>query len=361
MKKIKFIYSVAFLLVVAISCTLKDGIDKDLTFLKTASSGNVNKAFNISNDNSGKVQISPTGDGVSSFEVDFGHGSGSSAMAVVNPGGTATHAYPEGSYTVTIKATDIAGVVTTTTYPLTVTYRAPENVSVITSQSVHTIKVKATADYAASFMVYFGDAANEAGTPLATGAEVSHDYVNAGNYDVKVIALSGGAATADKSVPVKVTDPFGLPIDFESAFITWFFGTFDDWGMQGFAKVANPFPTGLNTSSLVGKYVIGHAGWSGTYSPLDTPIDFSVGKKIKVLVYNPDPSFIGKKMNIELEAAVGGTPGNGVAVVKVAFTKSGEWEELVYDYGNIAGIPAGTKFKQLVLRFDDSQDHPAPL
>ena len=361
MKKLKFIYSFAFLLVVAISCTLKDGIDKDLTFLKTASSGNVNKAFNISNDNSGNVQISPFGDGVSSFEVDFGHGTGSGALAIVKPGGTATHAYPEGNYTVTVKATNIAGVVTTTTYPLTVTYRAPENVNVSTSQSVHNLKVKATADYAASFMVYFGDATNEAGTPLAKGVELSHDYATSGNYSLKVVALSGGAAKTEKLTAIKVTDPFGLPIDFESAFITWFFGTFDDWGMQGFATVANPFPTGLNTSSLVGKYIIGHAGWSGTYSPLDTPIDFSVGKKIKVLVYNPDPTWIGKKMNIELEAAVGGTPANGVAVLRAAFTTSGAWEELVYDYSNIAGIPAGTKFKQLVLRFDDSEDHPAPL
>ncbi len=362
MKKIKFIYSFAFLLVVAISCTSKDGIDKDLSFLKTVASGNVNKAYTISNDNSGNVTISPSGNGVSSFEVDFGHGTGSSAMAVVKPGGSATHAYPEGTYTVTIKATDIAGVVATSTYPLTVTYRAPENVSVNTSQSVHNLKVKASADYAASFMVYFGDAVNEAGTPLAKGAELSHDYSLAGNYDVKVVALSGGAAKTEKVTAITVTDPFGFPINFDSTFITWFFGTFDDWGMQGFATVANPFPTGLNTSSRVGKYTIGHAGWSGTYSPLDTPLDFSAGKKIKVLVYNPDPSFVGKKMNIELEWAIGTTSANPWgAIVKTAFTTSGEWEELVFDFSTNAAIPSDAKFKQLVLRFDDSEDHPAPL
>ena len=63
-----------------------------------------------------------------------------------------------------------------------------------------------------------------------------------------------------------------------------------------------------------------------------------------------------KKLNVELEAAIGGTPGNGVAVVKMPFTTSGAWEELTFDFSGISGIPAGTKFAQLVLRFNDSQD-----
>jgi hypothetical protein len=355
MKNITFIYSFALLLLVAVvGCTVKDGIDQDLSFLNTVAAGNVNKIFDISNDNSGKVRITPTGEGVSSFLVNFGNGTGTSASATVVPGGNTTHAYPEGSYTVTIVATDMAGKQTTSTYPLTVTYRAPENVAVTLTQSVHNLKVSAKADYAASYLVYFGDVTNETGTAMAAGAEVTHVYATSGNYNVKVSALSGGAAKTDKTVPITVTDPFGLPIDFDNAFISYFFGTFG--GGQAFSVVANPNPTGLNTSAKVGKFTRGFESWSGTYSPLDTPIDFSVGKKIKVYVYNPDPALVGKTMNVELEAAVGGTPANGVAVLKVALTKSGAWEELVFDYSAKAGIPAGTKFGQLVLRFNDSAD-----
>jgi hypothetical protein len=76
-------------------------------------------------------------------------------------------------------------------------------------------------------------------------------------------------------------------------------------------------------------------------------IDLSAGKKIKVLAYNPDPALIGKKLNIELEK---GTIDNGIAVLKTAFTTSGAWEELVFDFGTIAAIPNGAKFTQLVLR-----------
>jgi hypothetical protein len=73
-----------------------------------------------------------------------------------------------------------------------------------------------------------------------------------------------------------VTDPFGLPLDFENAFVNYFFGTFG--GGQGFATVANPSATGLNTSAKVGKFTRGYEGWSGTYSPMgapNNPIDFT--------------------------------------------------------------------------------------
>ncbi len=355
MKKITSIFSLATLLLIfAVSCTLKDGIDKDLDFLNTASSANSDKVFSISNDNSGNVRITPTGEGVSSFTVNFGHGSGSAASATVLPGGSTTHSYPEGSYTVTIIATDIAGKETSATYSLQVTYRAPENLAVTLDQSVHNLSVSATADYAASYLVYFGDVSEETGTPLATGKTISHVYKSAGNYNLTVVSLSGGAATSQKVTAITITDPFGLPIDFESTFIDYFFGTFG--GGQKFEKVANPYPGGLNTSATVGKYTKGAEGWSGTYSPLNNSIDFSVGKVIKVLVYNPDPAMIGFKVNMELESAEGGTPENGVAVLKVPFTKSGEWEELVFDYSTISEIPSTTKFSQLVLRFNDTYD-----
>jgi len=355
MKKVTFIYSLALLLLVAAaSCTLKDGIDKDVSFLDTAVSGNVNKIFDISTDNSGKVKITPTGDGITSFLVTYGHGTGASATATVLPGLSTTHAYPEGSYTVTITASDIVGNQTTTTYPLKVTYRAPENILVTLTQTAHNLKVKASAVYAASYMVYYGDATGETGTPLATGAEVSHDYATSGKYNVKVVALSGGAATSEKITEITVTDPFGLPIDFENAFVNYFFGTFG--GGQKFTTEANPNATGLNTSAKVGKFTRGFEGWSGTYSPLNNPIDFATGKKIKVFVYNPDPALIGKSLNVELEAAVGGSPANGVAVLKVPLTKSGVWEELVFDYSTITAIPSTAKFGQLVLRFNDSVD-----
>lgn len=349
MKKLTFIYSFIFMLFVVVGCTQKDGIDQDLKFLDNAVSGNVNKIFDISNDNSGKVKITPTGNGVTSFVISFGHGTGSGASATVLAGASATHVYPEGDYTVSIVTADIAGHETTATYPLKVTYRAPEKLLVTTS-GVGAIKVSATALYANSFLVYYGDVAGEVGTPMAVGQELpAHAYPDGGPFDLKVVALSGGAATIQS-----IKTLFGLPATFEIATMNYFFGTFGSG--QLFATVANPNATGLNTSAKVGKFTRGSEGWSGTYSPLDIPISFASGKKIKMLAYNPDPALVGKKLNVELEAAVGGSPANGVAVLKVAFTTSGAWEELVFDFSTIAAIPVSAKFGQLVLRFNDSSD-----
>lgn len=357
MKKIKII--VSLLALIAIAGCQKDGIDKDTSFISSSTTGTTGKVFDISNDNSGKVTITPTGEGVSSFLVKFGHGTGASAEAKVVPGYSADHNYPEGNYTVTIVSKSLSGQETTATYPLQVTYRAPEKVAINVDPQGLTLKVSATALYAASYLVYFGDVANETGTALAKGATVSHNYAAPGNYNVKVVALSGGAAKTEATKTVTVTDPFRFPINFESTTVNYFFGTFG--GGQQFAKVANPNASGLNTSATVGKFTRGWEWWSGTYSPLNIPLDMSQGKKIKVLVYNPDPALVGAKLNVELESADNNNPANGVAVLKVPVTTSGVWEELVFDFSTISGIPANAKFNQLVLRFNDAADGAAGL
>jgi hypothetical protein len=348
MKKIITIFGLTGLLFSFVGCQ-KEGIDDDTSFLSTAASGNLSKIFDISNDNSGNVKITPTGEGVSSFTVAYGHGTGPAASAVVSPGGSTTHSYPEGTYTVAITAKDIAGQETVKTYPLQVTYRAPENLQVTTSGEM---KVKATALYANSFLVYYGDVPNEVGTPMAVGQELpAHTYPAGGPYDLKVIAQSGGAATTQL-----IKTLFGLPLSFESATMDYFFGTF---GNVVFTKVANPSSNGLNTSATVGKYEkpVGAASWSGTYSPLNIPINFAHGKKMKMMVYNPSAGNIGKKINVELEWAIGTASANPWgAVVKTALTTSGAWEELEFDFSGNAAIPGTAKFTQLVLRFNDAAD-----
>jgi len=344
MKKLKLIYSLIILAVFAAGCS-KDGIHDDLSFLNTANSANLSQIFKISNDNSGNVTITPLGEGASIFKINFGHGS---TDATVAPGNNVVHSYPEGSYTVTITAYDIAGKETSNTYPLTVTYRAPENLQVNIGSDM---TVSATALYANSFTVFYGDVVGETGTPMAVGQTLpAHIYPAGGPYDLKVVANSGGAATTQS-----IKTLFGLPLSFESPTMDYFFGTF---GNVGFSKVANPASGGLNTSAMVGKYSkpAGAETWSGTYSPLNIPINFAQGNKIKVLLYNPDPANIGKLLNVELEAAVAGTgaTANGVGVLKAPITTSGAWEELVFDFSTIPAIGASARFGQLVLRFNDA-------
>jgi hypothetical protein len=345
MKKIIIICNILFVLVVALSCTKKDGIDQDLSFLNSINSSKLDTNIMISNDNSGNVKITPLGEGVTSFTVNFGHGTGTAASAIVLPGNSVSYSYPEGSYTLSIIATDIAGKTTTTNYPLTITYRAPEKVTIkIESDMV----VSATALYAKSFIVYYGDVPDEVGTPLALEEKLpAHIYPDGGPYIFKLVALSGGAATTTVYKPL-----FGLPITFDDPATNYEFGTFG--AGQGFEKVVNPDRSGLNTSDTVGKFIRGYEAWSGTFSPLNIPINFAYGKKkIKLWAYNPDPALIGKKLNVELEWAVGTSVANPwVAIVKTAVTTSGAWEELEFDFSTNTAIPADARFTQLVFRYN---------
>lgn len=351
MKTLLNIFVGIFVTILFTQCTL-ESFD-DTSFLSSiAQPGKVTAIFDITNDNSGDVTITPGGEGVGSYDIYFGDGTEKPATVV--SGGKVTHKYAEGDYTVKVVANSIDGKSAEQTYPLKVTYRVPENLEVKIAKTGYKIDVSAKALYANSYLVYFGDKPNEVGTPLAKDATISHTYVAPGKYDVKVVALSGGAATTEKITEVVITDTFELPIDFENPNVNYFFGTFGGASFE--SAVANPAPGGIDASAKVGKYIknTGAQVWSGTYSPMDLPIDFSKGNKIKMMVY-ADPALVGKKINVELEYAVGGTPANGVAVLKMPITKGNTWEELTFDFSTNANIPATSKFTQLVLRFNDAE------
>lgn len=353
MKKIKLIFSLVLLLAVMIRCSIPDGISQDVTFDNTTAPTAVASLFTISTDNSGNVTITPSASGAGTFDVYFGDGIANPANVPFD--GNVIHKYKEGNYTVKVVAKGLNGVNTEKTFPLSVVFRAPENLVVTLTPKAHNLKVKATALYAASYLVYFGDAgAAEVGTPLATGAEVSHNYAVAGTYNVKVVALSGGAAKIEKITAVVITDPFELPITFELTNVVYSFTPIDRFT---YFLTTNPKIAGINTTPKVARFskLTSSAVNAGTLSTLDNPIDFSAGKKIKIWGYNPAAGNIGKMVTLELASAVGGSPADGVAVLKVAFTTSGAWEELVFDYGTIIpAIPATAKFNQMIVRFNDT-------
>jgi hypothetical protein len=359
MKKITIAFSLVVLLA-SQSCTKKDGVNQDLSFLNSATIANSNKIFDITTDNSGSVKITPTSEGAVSYTISFGHGTGAAASATVTPGNGATHIYPEGTYTVTIVSKSLSGVTETKTYPLTVTFRAPENLTMQPTVEGRTLKLKASALYAANYTVFWGDVANEVGTAMATGAELSHVYPAPGPYNVKVVANSGGLAKTEKTTAIDIKENLGMPITFEATNVVYFFGTFGTG--QTWGQVANPLQAGLNTSAQVGQFRRGNEGWSGTYTPMQTAIDMTNGKVFRILVYTTDATLIGKNLNLELEtgALSSGTISNGIAVLKQPILAVGVWQELVFNFGTIAGVGNTTKFGQLVLRLNDGVENQNP-
>lgn len=350
MKKIKLIFSFA-LLALTVSCSIPDGISNDTALSGVAASNNA-KIFDISTNNSGLVKITPTGDGVSSYTVNYGHGTGAGASATLTPGVATTHVYPEGNYSVTITAYDLAGVPTVTTYPLAILFSAPTNVVAVQNFAGTILTLTATGTNANGFTVNWGDGsavATMTGVLGGTFTVPAHNYAP-GVYTLTVTALSGGAATTIVTYPITVFAPFGLPITYESPIQNYNIG--GTFGGVDVAQVANPFPGGINTSATVRSYTktVGAAGWSGTWTPLSSPNGVSIntinGNIIKVMVYSTE---VGKMLNVELEQGSGGVSNK---VLKVASTVANQWEELIFDFGTF-GIPAGTTFNQLVFRYND--------
>lgn len=352
MKNIKKIIGFCLILTTFISCSLNDNLDDNID-INGAGILTQNKIFDISTDNSGLVRITPIGEGAISYEVKYGHGTGVGSSAIVNPGASTTHIYPEGNYTVTIISIDITGNSVTNTYPLSVVYVAPTNVVVNQNFAGTALTITATATNANGFTVNWGDGSTTQTMSGSLGGSFTapaHNYAP-GVFTLTVTALSGGLATTTVTYTIIVNAPFGLPITYESPIQNYNIG--GTFGGVDVAQVANPFSGGINTSITVRRYTktSGAASWSGTWTPLSAPngvpININNGSKIKVKVYSTE---VGKLLNVELENGSGGVSNK---VVKVASTVANQWEELVFDFG-VFGIPAGTTFGQLVFRYNDA-------
>jgi hypothetical protein len=345
MKNIFKIIIAVFICTAVISCD-KDDDSLGVNLEGMAAPTNLGASFQITQDNTGLVTITPTGEGAPLYSIDFGDGSGSSNE--ISVGKNVTHIYDEGEYDVIITGTNLAGETAEGTQPLTVSFRAPENLEVAVNkdpQDNYSISVSATADYATMFNVYFGDVAEEGPTPLMPGETVDHTYESIGTYNVRVVALSGGSATTEITQEVVISDPLFLPLDFESEKLDYNFVNFGGGEGNGVSVIANPDPSGVNTSEMVAAYTkpAGSETWAGTSIALDEPIDFSSTRYVSVDVWSPiaGADILFKIENLE----------NPDIAVEVAATTtvSEEWETLIFD---LSAIDPAVDYGKAVLFFN---------
>ncbi|MDX1760675.1 MAG: hypothetical protein R3218_00830 [Christiangramia sp.] len=205
---IKYIFFIT-LSILIVGCESDDDQLVDLSNL--AAPANLGASFTITQDNSGLVTITPKGESANSFTVDFGDGSESSPE--LKPGESIEHVYDEGDYDVVVTGMNLNGVTSEASQPLTVSFRAPENLEVEISKGTdgYSVTVSASADYAAMFEVYFGEVESEEPTLLMEGESVTYTYAETGTYDIKVVALSGGAETVEYTETVEMTGPVPSP------------------------------------------------------------------------------------------------------------------------------------------------------
>ncbi len=341
MKALKYFLSISFLLAVVAGCK-KDVYDDVSLVGSEAAPDKLSAMFDISQDNSGLVTITPNGEGASRYEVHYGDAA--TNPATVLPGKNTQHNYAEGTYNVKIVGHTLSGKTAEATQQLTVSFRAPENLEVTADvDPANNFKVNVTAKalYETMFKVYFGDVANEVPETFLEGATISHTYASVGDYTVKVIAFSGGAATTEFTKTVSIVNPVLLPITFESATIDYSFANF---GGGDVAIIDNPQSGGINTSAKVGR-MVKHAPevWGGSVITLGEAIDFSTNKVFRMKVFSPR---VGAKVLLKVENAADG----GISFEKeVATTVANDWEDLVFDYN---AINTANSYHKVVLIFE---------
>ena len=338
MKKVKFIISL-FVLTFLIGCTE----DNEVNINEVNKPTNISALMTISQDNTGNVTITPTGEGVSQYQVYFGDGTSEPKM--VNPGGSVSNPYSEGTYQVKIIGMTINGSTSEVIKELVVSFLPPSNlVAVIETVAGDnmSINVSATANLATYFQVYFGDVPNEVPVNFNAGDVVNHTYENTGTYDVKVVALNGGSKTIEVTNAVIISNPLLLPIDFQSSTLNY---AFTDFGGATSTVIDNPDVSTGNGSSKVAQFYknAGSEVWAGSFLTLGAPIDFSTMQTIKMKVWSPKAGIVVKMklenltnadINLEVDATT--TIANG-------------WEELSY---NFAAANNDKTYQKVVVFFD---------
>jgi hypothetical protein len=327
MRYMKYITLFLLMAVIAIGC--KKEKYEDTSFVEAANGpDSLSVLFEITQDNSGLVTITPNGVGAVKYDVYYGHGP--ATATTIDAGKNTTHIYPEGVFNVRIVAYSVNGKTKELTRQLTVSFRAPANLQVnVTADPANNyrVNVSASALYETNFRVYFGHVPNEVPVSFLEGQTVSHLYSATGTYNVRVVALSGGAATTEQTVPFTIVDPLLLPLTFQSTTLNYNWSNFDGGNMT---TVNNPNPGGINTSTKVAKMVKSPGQpWGGSLIALSSAIDFSTNKIFRVKVFSPR---VGAKLLLKVENATNA----GINFEREATTTvANQWEYLYFDYSTI--------------------------
>jgi hypothetical protein len=186
--------------------------------------------------------------------------------------------------------------------------------------------------------VFFGDSNNVTPIPFKTfieGQPITYTYAKAGTYDVKVVALSGGAASSELVKTIKVGKQIDLPIGFDDVNYDY---TFGDFGGAAYSIVADP----KDASNKVMK-VIKTAGaevWAGTTMSTNLGLAKAIPLKsgattMQARVYSPAA---GLKIKLKVEDR---TTGNIAVETDAVTTVANTWEVLEFNFANqSSGTPA---------------------
>ena len=242
----------------------------------------VKAVFDISQDDSGDVVVTPTAVGATLFKVYFGEVEDETPVEV-SPGDSAEYTYGEGEFTLRIVAVGLTGLTSELSKIVNISFAAPTDLQLgiaISTTNPLEISVTPTATNATVFDIYYGDVEDEEPTTIMAGETAVHVYAETGDYTVRVVARGAGAATVESSEVITIsggTNPMALPITFDDPAVNYAFETFNG---ASYGVVDNPDLSGANTEATkVGAITNSGNNFEGGAFNLGTPVDFSGDNK----------------------------------------------------------------------------------
>lgn len=140
--------------------------------------------------------------------------------------------------------------------------------------------------------------------------------------------------------PPATTDEFKLDFEGEDP-------GFEVFGGQSYQQVANPDPTGINTSSMVGETVHGNETWAGLFHTIGSTLDFSQKNGFKLKVWSPVEGVARLKLENSENT-------EEFIEVDANMTETNQWSELTFD---LSGAATET-YDRVVLFFDFGNSDP---
>ncbi len=205
MKRIKSIYKSLFLLLLIVACTEDN---RNLSYLDSiAIPSELGLAYNVTQDNTGLVTLTPTATSAEKFEVYFGDNT--LEPEELTQGESTNHTYAEGTYDVRLIAFNIKGESAEITQQLVVSFMAPQNLEVTIENDPaisKQVNVTATAEYAAMYDFYTGESGSTDPISANIGDTVSHLYTNPGIYTIRVVAKGAAIETTEYTIDFEVTE-----------------------------------------------------------------------------------------------------------------------------------------------------------
>jgi len=201
-----------FFLATAFMVSCVDNEEVSFALQDISAPTNLNAVFDIAQDDSGQVSVTPVGEGASVFRVFFGDMENETATEV-SPGETITHIYEEGEFTLRIIGVGATGLTSELVRIVTISFSAPTDLLAniaLSTVNPFEITVAPTATNATVFDVFYGDIEGEEATTIMVGETASHVYEAVGDYTVRVIARGAGVATIETTEVVSIVDAGSL-------------------------------------------------------------------------------------------------------------------------------------------------------